>query len=121
MRWLFSVIACCLAVTANAEEARPRKHVREIAQVIEAQFYDADRGREIAEELVREAEQGAFDGLDPQDLGARLTKRLRRIDGHFSVTWGEPRQPMRRRPALVARLLVPLGDASVGPARPTSH
>ncbi len=100
MRRLFSVIVCCLAATAHAEEAQPRKHVREIAQVIEAHFYDADRGREIAQELVREAEQGAFDSIDdPQDLGARLTKRLRRIDGHFSVKWGEPGQPMRRRAA----------------------
>lgn len=108
MRWLLSVIACCLAVTANAEEARQRKHVREIAQVIEAQFYDADRGREIAKELVREAEQGAFDGLDPQDLGARLTTRLRRIDGHFSVKWGEPRQSMRRRAARGGEQPVPV-------------
>jgi C-terminal processing protease CtpA/Prc len=100
MRWLVCVIACCVIAAAHAEAVEARKHVREIAQVIEARFYDADRGREIAKGLVKDAEQGAFDGIaDPQDLSARLTERLRSVDGHFSVKWGEASQPMRRRAA----------------------
>lgn len=100
MRWLICVVGFGLIATAHAGTAQPRKDVREIAQVIEARYFDAERGREIAKELVNDAERGAFDDIeDPQDLGARLTQRLRRLDGHFSVKWGEPRQPMRRREA----------------------
>lgn len=87
---LYSSLLCALA-TAHAENLDPREEVRVVGEVIAAHHYDASQGRSIAEALRKEASQGAFDSIeDPKDLAARLTSRLREIDRHFRVVWGEP-------------------------------
>lgn len=97
MRWLVCVVVCFLIAVTRVDAARPRDHVLEVAELIEAHYYDVDRGRVIARELASDAEQGAFDGIDDaNELAVRLTDRLRRIDRHFKVMWGERRQPLRR-------------------------
>jgi C-terminal processing protease CtpA/Prc len=94
------VFACGLSAAALADQVQPRAHVREIAQLIESHYYDVERGRAIAKNLMREAEQAAFDEIDgPRELASRLTDRLRRIDRHFKVVWGEPSPSQPRREA----------------------
>lgn len=105
MRWLICFIyfiAGNLTVVAHAEALQPQAHIREIAQVIESHYYDPKQSREIALALTSEA-QAYAEIDDPNELANRLTERLRRIDRHFRVRWGEPDETPRR------------------PARQTSH
>ena len=88
-----------MIAVAYAQKPQPRADVGEIAAVIEANYYDEERGRIIANKLVREVEKGAFDGsADRRALALMLTTKLRNIDRHFKVHWGEaPSNPVPRR------------------------
>lgn len=81
----------------------PRVSVDAVAAVIEAKYYDPERGTRIAAELRADAAAGAFDTLhDARDLATLLTGRLRPIDRHFAVRW------------------LPQDDATDAPAQPSS-
>lgn len=96
MRAVLYLCLLCLLGTAQADELKPRREVRAIGQVIAAHYYDADRGRSIADELTLQADRGAFDQIsNPEDLASRLTSQLREIDRHFKVRWGEPSASQR--------------------------
>lgn len=78
------------AFAARAEEV-PRIHVDGVAAAIEAQYFDPDRGHEIAGDLRAAAAAGEFDALvDPRALAKTLTDRLRPLDRHFKVRWSPP-------------------------------
>lgn len=113
MRALSYLACCCLFAVSPAEAFDAQAQIRAIGEVIEARYYDAQRGREIADEIVQEAKQGAYDGIDdPNELASRLTSQLRAIDGHFKVVWGDaPPAPHRSRAMGVGRGGVPRGDA----------
>ena len=69
-------------------EVRPRQAVRQIAELIRDDFYDAARATRIANDLEKAAGSGAFDRLtDPRDLAMVLTRWLEPEDRHFQVTW----------------------------------
>jgi hypothetical protein len=75
----------------------------EVAQAVEDNFFDAQRGRAIAEELRAKAKGGAYDKLsDPLELASALSAQLHPHDGHFAVTYrpdGDlPELRMRMRP-----------------------
>lgn len=77
------------AETAQAQ-LRPRHAVKQIADLIRADFYDAARATRIAKDLEKAAGSGAFDKLtDPRDLAMVLTRWLQPEDRHFQVTWAK--------------------------------
>jgi C-terminal processing protease CtpA/Prc len=85
------LLACCPLLSARAADADPREVVAAVAQAIDGNYYDATRGREIADQLRGESAKGEFDALrDPRDLATALTDRLRPIDRHFRVQWTPP-------------------------------
>jgi Peptidase family S41 len=77
----------CLAVAAPGLGA-PRSVVAEAATLIENNYFDAAKAREIASDLRKEASAGKYDAyVDARDLASALTRRLRPLDSHFNVTW----------------------------------
>ncbi|HVX04082.1 MAG TPA: S41 family peptidase [Rhodanobacteraceae bacterium] len=87
--WVAGLLAslCLFAVAAFAHDS-PRTEVEGIARAIEGNYFDAARGREIADGLREAAIAGAFDGdTDPATLADALTRRLRPLDHHFRVRW----------------------------------
>jgi len=80
-------VLACVALMPSALGA-PRDTVDSLASLIDNNFYDPDKARDIAAELRRQAQTGAFDSVrDPRDLASRLTRRLKTYDRHFNVTW----------------------------------
>jgi hypothetical protein len=76
-----------LACAAPALSA-PRDTVDSLASLVDNNFYDPQKARDIADELRRDAKAGAFDSMtDPRDLASQLTRRLKPFDRHFNVTW----------------------------------
>jgi len=83
--------AVMIAAPAQAQSVAPRTAVSQIAQAVEDRYFDIGRGREIADLLRSEAENGMYDSLtDPRDLEVALTRRMKPLDNHFSVTWRDP-------------------------------
>jgi hypothetical protein len=69
-------------------DVRPRQAVKQIAELIRTDFYDAARAGRIAGDLEKAAGAGAFDRLtDPRDLAMVLTRWLEPEDRHFQVSW----------------------------------
>lgn len=93
-----------LGADAAAADVPVRTHVDDVAHAIEANYFDAVRGKQIASGLRGAASSGAFDKLtDDRDLATTLTDRLKPIDRHFAVTWSpdaapQPRARERRGP-----------------------
>ena len=88
MSKLLRAAAVLLLSTFAAHAAPvPRERVDAVADAIAANYFDAARGKAIAEDLRREAATGAFDALPPQPLADALTARLRPLDRHFRVRW----------------------------------
>lgn len=80
----------CVSVIPPALGA-PREVVERIATLIDNNYFDATKARQIAEDLRAAAQAGRFDTLvDPRDLAAGLTVRLQPLDHHFLVTWSPP-------------------------------
>lgn len=81
-------LALLLTAFAAAAQEGPRKPVGAIAAAIDENYFDAARGRQIADDLRQAAAEGAFDALtDSAQLAAALTARLKPLDRHFRVTW----------------------------------
>ncbi|MDN5782315.1 MAG: S41 family peptidase [Luteimonas sp.] len=90
-----------LLAAAQAVQAAetPRTRVAGVAQAIEDHYFDAERGRAIADGLHEASDDGAFDALAaPQALAEALTARLKPLDRHFRVRAPRPDQTMARRP-----------------------
>ncbi|MEE4211225.1 MAG: S41 family peptidase [Parvularcula sp.] len=85
------ILAAAAWHAASEAAIDPRLATTEVAEVIADNFYDAERGSAIAEDLRREAASGRYEGFDdPHTLAAALTERLSPLDGHLSVMWSEP-------------------------------
>ena len=88
MSKLLRVAAVLLLSTFAAQAAPvPRERVDAVADAIAANYFDAARGKAIADDLRRDAASGTFDALAPQALADTLTARLRPLDRHFRVRW----------------------------------
>ncbi|QDH68917.1 S41 family peptidase [Marilutibacter alkalisoli] len=96
MRPFTPILACLIAFLPllhghAAPPADPRQYTDGVARVIEAHYFDAERGRLIADELRDEARRGEFDAFrDRHELATALTARLKPLDRHFSVSWRPP-------------------------------
>lgn len=113
--WLIAAaVVFASPVAARQTPVEPRPAVAQIAQALQDGYFDAVRGREIADLLRAEAEAGRYDSLtDPRDLQEVLTNRLKPLDAHFSVSW---RAPSSARTPERANTLAPVPFA-VGVAR----
>ncbi|GAM97601.1 carboxyl-terminal protease [alpha proteobacterium U9-1i] len=79
-----------LAVAQAQAPARvdARAAANDIATLIEENFYNEARGREIAAELRTRANSGGFDRFtNPLDLATAFTALLHPYDGHFNVSY----------------------------------
>ena len=82
------LLVVLLARLAPAVAAEPsRQVVDRVADRIEREYFDPDRGRRIAADLRAEALRGEFDAQRGDALAQRLTRRLRPLDRHFRVEW----------------------------------
>ena len=89
-----------LAFSAQARET-PRVYVDGIAAVIEENYFDEARAKEIAANLRGAASTGKFDPLqDERELSSELATWLNPLDTHFKVSWAAPNpaSPRRRLP-----------------------
>ena len=92
------ILSSCSIVSADV-----RSDIDDIARVIEANYFDAQRGTAIAGDLRKAASSGEFDRhANRTELAKELTQRLRKLDGHLGVRWqGDDAQtqasPRRRR------------------------
>uniref|UniRef100_UPI0025E4294B S41 family peptidase n=1 Tax=uncultured Maricaulis sp. TaxID=174710 RepID=UPI0025E4294B len=65
--------------------------VTALAQVIEDEFFDAERAAQIAEDLRSASSDGAFDVIEEAEaLASALTARLSEEDRHFGVNYVGP-------------------------------
>lgn len=65
-----------------------REVVEHAADIIENNYFDVSRAREIASGLRDDAQAGKFDAFkDPRDLADELTRRLKKVDRHFNLSW----------------------------------
>lgn len=111
------VAAVMIAAPAHAQSVAPRAAVSQIAQAVEDRYFDVGQGREIADLLRAEAREGLYDALtDPRDLEVALTRRLKPLDRHFTVTWRAPTAATPTPAAPAPRELEPV-PFEVGVAR----
>lgn len=109
---LLSLLLACPAVLAA--DSTPRAQVVGVAQAIEDHYFDADRGRDIAQGLRSAADAGRFDArTSPQALAEALTARLKPLDRHFRVHVLRPGE----REALAQRRPPPDADPDNGITR----
>jgi len=72
---------------ADAREAA----INALAQIIEGEYFDAERAGDIADSLRETLADGGFDALDsPEALSGALSRRLYEEDRHFSVQYVGP-------------------------------
>ncbi len=96
-----------LAFGAQARET-PRVYVDGIAAVIEENYFDEARAKEIAAKLRSAASTGKFDALqNERELSSELARWLAPLDTHFKVNWAEPEpaSPAARDSTLPARVI----------------
>lgn len=87
-RSVCGLIAVAMLTMPLTLPAATRDVVAEMAMLIENNYFDGDKGRRIARDLVRAERAGAFNSYsDPRDLAVALTLRLKAADRHFNVTW----------------------------------
>lgn len=93
------------AAPAAARTLDARAAVADVAQLVEENFFDPERGRAIADQVRERAQSGGFDRFtNPYDLATALTEVLHPHDGHFNVAYrpagapagGPPSQEERR-------------------------
>lgn len=84
--------------SAGAQDSAPlsasqrTEIVQAAADTVEQNFYDSDRGAEIAAGLRNQLESGDFDTAGTaEDLANALTMALRPLDNHFGVRIAPPR------------------------------
>jgi hypothetical protein len=100
---------------AAAEDPAPRANAAGIADAIEAHYFDAERGRRIANALRADAASGKFDALtDERDLATALSDRLKPLDGHFRVRWSPPAASTDGMATPAVRALPPPGQGRRG-------
>ncbi len=81
------LVLALLAASTGACAQSPRERVDGVADTIQAHYFDARRGTQIATDLRAAAARGEFDALtDPRDLATTLTARLQPADRHFKVS-----------------------------------
>ncbi|VXC03964.1 S41 family peptidase [Brevundimonas sp. G8] len=86
-------------LASASEPLDPRRVVDEVANAIEANYFDVADARTAASALRMEAENGAYDRYsDSEQLAVALTRRLKPIDGHFGVA-GPPSEPTPKEEA----------------------
>lgn len=90
---MWAVLVMALAVAAEEPPPLNRVAAGQIAEAIAANYFDRARGEAVAAELRRDAEEGRFDALTPDDFASTLTAELREIDRHFAVTYGAGEAP----------------------------
>ena len=100
-----ALVLALLAASTGACAQSPRARVDGVADTIQAHYFDARRGTQIATDLRTAAARGEFDALtDPRDLATTLTARLQPADRHFKVSTTTETQastaagPMRHSP-----------------------
>ena len=87
-RWINTLGAVSCLIFMPAALGAPHGTVDGLATIIDNNFYDPAKAREIATQLRTEAQAGKFDGIsDPRDLASALTRKLKAFDHHFNVTW----------------------------------
>ncbi|HVF15404.1 MAG TPA: S41 family peptidase [Steroidobacteraceae bacterium] len=87
-RFIRLLIAACTLAPFGPVNADTREVVREMAALIENNYFDPDKANEIARELRAAERAGAFaKHADPRDLAVALTARLKASDRHFNVVW----------------------------------
>ena len=90
------------AFPTPAQES-PRSYVEGVAHMIEENYFDEERARQIATELRSAAANGDFDSLTNQrELASTLSVKLEPFDRHFRVGWTDtPRaQPAADSPVM---------------------
>ena len=84
------IVALALLIVLCIFDARAdnREVVRDIATLIDNNFFDAPRAAQIAGTLRDAANAGSFDRYrEPRDLAVALTAKLKPHDQHFNVVW----------------------------------
>lgn len=98
----FGFALLSLALSAQARET-PRVYVDGVAAVIEENYFDEARAKEIAAKLRNAASSGKFDALqDERELSSELSTWLDPFDTHFDVSWTEPTPASSAAPASTA-------------------
>jgi Peptidase family S41 len=115
-RW-GAIVGLLAGLVSAAAVAGPRDDVGEIAVLIRDYYFDAQRAEKVVAELKRDANAGAFDRLsDANDLAFELTRRLKKVDGHFNVIWEAP--PEASGPAADSASSTAGGGAGMQPVPP---
>lgn len=83
---------CLFAAFAPLVAAQtPHDTVAAVAQAVEDNYFDATRGKRIADDLRTADARGEFDDATaPLDLATQLTAKLHPLDHHFTVRWQPP-------------------------------
>ena len=107
MRLAPALAGLALAILSYASPAlaqeSPRSYVGGVARVIEENYFDEARARQIATTLRTASANGEFDALTNQrELASALSVKLEPFDRHFRVGWTDtPRaQPEADSPVM---------------------
>lgn len=104
MRRTHTLAGLALALLSHAlpgmARETPRVYVDGVARVIEQDYFDEAKARQIAARLRNAAAKGEFDALaDKRELASALTVRLEPFDRHFRVGWSDAaRTPVAEGP-----------------------
>jgi hypothetical protein len=74
--------------------------IREVAEVIDSNYFDADKAHKISKELLNDLSAGKYNDIkDSNMLAAEMTKTLSKHDKHFNMrfTGGQEQQRVRQR------------------------
>src|SRR5687767_9644782 len=78
----------CLVTLSTATFADSRDVVRDVATLIDNNYFDAAKAGAVARDLRSAVRSGAFDHYrEPRDLAVALTTQLKTVDQHFNVVW----------------------------------
>jgi hypothetical protein len=85
---LIRLLVAASTLAAGSVDADTREIVGELATLIENNYFDPEKARQIARELRAAERAGSFaKHSDPRDLAVALTARLKPSDRHFNVVW----------------------------------
>lgn len=85
---LVAYAAFSLAAAQPAPGVNPREVAEQVAEAIDDNYFDAARGRAIADGLRAHAQSGDYDRFNnPLDLATALSSYLHPFDGHFAVVY----------------------------------